>query len=106
MSKRKKNKILVADDNEEIRDLLAEAVSFPGCEVSKASDGEETLKMILKDKPDLLILDINMPKKNGFEVLRKIKGRKTTKNIYVIGVHATFMQNLTLAYCTHNYPLS
>ena len=82
--RKKKNKILVADDNEEIRNLLAEAVSFPGCEVSKASDGEETLKLILKNKPDILILDINMPKKNGFEVLRTIKSRKTTKDIYVI----------------------
>ena len=83
MSKKKK-KVLVVDDHKDIRDLLAEAVSQLNCEVSKASDGEEALKMILKDKPDILLLDINMPKINGFEVLRKVKSREATKDIYVI----------------------
>ena len=84
MPKRKKNKILVADDHEEIRNLMVEAISFLGCEVAQASDGEEALKMIQKDKPDILVLDINMPKIDGFEVLRRIKSRASTKDIYVI----------------------
>lgn len=78
------NKILIAEDNLDIQELLAEAVAFEGCEISVASDGDEALKMIMKDKPHILILDINMPKKNGFEVLRTVKSRKTTKDIYVI----------------------
>ena len=78
------SKILVVEDNLDIQELLAEAVSFEGCEVSVASNGDEALKMIMKSKPDILILDINMPKKNGFEVLRTVKSRKTTKDIYVI----------------------
>ncbi len=76
--------ILVVEDNLDIQELLAEAVSLPGCDVWVASNGDEALKMILKEKPDIMILDINMPKKNGFEVLRMVKSRKTTEDIYTI----------------------
>lgn len=80
----KLNNILIAEDNDDIRELMAGAISYLNCEVSVASNGEEALKMIKKDKPDILILDIKMPKKNGFEVLKEIKKSKITKDIYVI----------------------
>ena len=76
--------ILVVEDNLDIQELMAEAISFLDCNVDVASDGDEAMKKVLKNKPDIMILDINMPKKNGFEVLRTIKGRKTTQDIFVI----------------------
>lgn len=76
--------VLVVEDNLDIQELMAEAISFLDCNVDVAANGDEAMKKVLKKKPDIMILDINMPKKNGFEVLRTIKGRKTTQDIYVI----------------------
>lgn len=76
--------ILIVEDNLDIQELLAEAISFLDCTVDVASNGDEAIKKVMKQKPDIMILDINMPKKNGFDVLRTIKGRKTTQDVYVI----------------------
>lgn len=76
--------ILIVEDNLDIQELMAEAVSYLDCSVDTASNGDEAMKKVMKKKPDIMILDINMPKKNGFEVLRTLKGRKTTQDVYVI----------------------
>ncbi len=71
MAKRKKT-ILVIDDEADIRMLLTEEFG-KNFKVVTAKDGEEGLKQIFEKKPDLVILDIKMPKMNGLEVLRKAK---------------------------------
>lgn len=71
MAKRKKT-ILVIDDEADIRTLLIEEFGKM-FKVVTAKDGEEGLKNIFEKKPDLVILDIRMPKMNGLEVLRKAK---------------------------------
>lgn len=71
MAKRKKT-ILVIDDEADIRTLLVEEFGKK-FKVVTAKDGEEGLKNIFEKKPDLVILDIRMPKMNGLEVLRKAK---------------------------------
>jgi len=71
MAKRKKT-ILVIDDEADIRTLLTEEFG-KNFKVVTAKDGEEGLKNIFDKKPDLVILDIKMPKMNGLEVLRKTK---------------------------------
>lgn len=68
-----KKKILVVDDEKNIRLLLKEELSDEGYEVATAENGEETLRMIQEDKPDLVTLDIKMPGENGLIVLRKIR---------------------------------
>lgn len=71
MAKAKKT-ILVVDDENDIRALYKELLS-KRYKILSAKDGDEGLRMIFSKKPDLVILDIKMPKMNGLEVLRKTK---------------------------------
>ena len=68
-----KQRVLVADDEEYIRDLVSTALSFSGYEVTTAADGVNALNQIQKTLPDLIVLDVNMPGFNGFEVLRRLR---------------------------------
>jgi DNA-binding NtrC family response regulator len=72
------SKIMVVDDEAGIRDLLSEVLSEKGFDVTSAKDGRESLKFLKKNNFDLLITDINMPRLNGIELLKKMKtaGRK------------------------------
>lgn len=67
-------RILVADDNEANRDILATRLKANGYEVLQAADGEEALEASYRDQPDLILLDIMMPKLDGIAVCRKLKG--------------------------------
>ncbi|MBF0122218.1 MAG: response regulator [Candidatus Omnitrophica bacterium] len=66
-------KILVADDEPEILMVLAKMVRAEGFDVVTASDGVEAWEKVLSENPDMLILDINMPKKDGFAVLKELR---------------------------------
>jgi DNA-binding response OmpR family regulator len=66
-------RILVVDDNETNRDILEARLTANGYEVLHACDGEEALAMTTRHKPDLILLDIMMPKVDGIEVCRRIK---------------------------------
>jgi two-component system response regulator (stage 0 sporulation protein F) len=70
---RELKKILAVDDEESIRELLEDFLTFQGYEVETASNGEDALLAIEAKPPDLVLLDIKMPGKSGIEVLRKIK---------------------------------
>ena len=70
------NKILVADDEKEIRDLLEIYLLNEGYKVVKAKDGQEALDIIENEDVDLLVLDIMMPKVNGIEVCKKVRQNK------------------------------
>ena len=74
-------RILIADDEEGIRDMVKEYVSLDGFSVDEAADGEEALDLLAKNKYDLLLLDVMMPKVNGWTVLRKLR---ETSNLPVI----------------------
>lgn len=76
--------ILVAEDDKFLANAYRVKLTGAGHEVTLASDGEETLKQLKKNKPDLLILDIIMPKIDGFSVLEQIKNDSTLKSIPVI----------------------
>lgn len=67
------NRVLVAEDNAVNRELMREMLEVFGCEVVEASDGPEALTRMSEAEPDLILLDINMPKLNGFAVLRRIR---------------------------------
>ncbi len=68
-------KLLIADDEPDIAEVVAFAarMSWPGCEVIQASDGNEALARFAESKPDLVILDVSMPPPDGFEVCRQIR---------------------------------
>jgi DNA-binding response OmpR family regulator len=77
-------KILVADDSPNIREILKMSLESAGHVVILAENGEQALSLFAQENPDLLILDVMMPKSNGFQVCRKVKTSVTTSQIPVI----------------------
>jgi CheY-like chemotaxis protein len=77
-------KILVVDDEEVIRKFLRIQLAKLGYEVKEAADGEQALEKLGKDDFDLLICDIIMPNKNGWEVMREVRSNPRTKDIPII----------------------
>ncbi len=82
------SKILVVDDNEQNLELLVAYLETLGCPVVTAVDGVDALDKVVAERPDLILLDIMMPRMSGFEVCRKIKSDPTTRDIPVIMVTA------------------
>jgi DNA-binding response OmpR family regulator len=82
--KAKAARILVADDDPEILTLLGLRLKQRGYDVVEASDGEKALEQARETKPDLVILDVMMPQKNGWEVARELKQDAATKDIGII----------------------
>ena len=82
------NKILIADDNLPNVELLEAYLGDVDCEIAVAADGRETLDKVADFKPELILLDIMMPKLSGFEVCKKIKGDPRTRQIMVLMVTA------------------
>ncbi len=66
-------RILVVDDDPDIRNVLRRFLAGFGYQVDTAADGEEGLEMLQRDPPDVVLLDFDMPKLNGIEVLRRIE---------------------------------
>ncbi len=77
-------KILVVDDEEHIRRILQFQLEKYGFEVRTAENGEEALELVHREKPDLLILDLMMPKVDGFEVCSKLRTNFQTAQIPII----------------------
>ena len=71
-------RILVADDDEAVCDTVEDALHLAGYLTMRARDGQMALDRIRSDRPDLVILDVNMPKLDGFEVLRKMRSLSIT----------------------------
>lgn len=78
------SKILFIEDEPGLQKALGEALQDAGYEVASAADGEEGLRLALRDIPDLILLDLILPKKDGFEVLRELRGDSRTAQIPVI----------------------
>jgi len=77
-------KILIIEDEELLYNLLQRKLSEEGYEASVAKDGVEGMKMIKEMKPDLILLDIVMPNKNGFEVMDEMQADERLKHIPII----------------------
>ena len=84
MEKNKKVKILIIEDDSYISDMYRIKLENSGFEVVVASDGIEGLKVLEKQRPDIILLDIVMPKVDGFGVLKMIKNNANYKDIPVI----------------------
>lgn len=84
----KKYRILIADDNQPNRELLEAYLSEINCDLEIAEDGLQTLDKARSFQPDLILLDVMMPKLSGFEVCEKIKADSEIKHIMVLMVTA------------------
>lgn len=83
-----KKKILVVDDEREIVNSLCLALEMKDYDTITAFDGHAALEIARKEKPDLIILDIMMPKLNGYQVCRELKKDAATKSIPILMVTA------------------
>jgi DNA-binding response OmpR family regulator len=79
-----KRKILIVNDEEVVRQFLRNHLAKLGYEVKEAADGEQAIEELGKDDFDLLICDILMPKKDGWEVVKEVKSNSKTKQLPVI----------------------
>jgi len=79
-----RKKVLVADDEKIVRELLCEKLKEHNCIVFEAEDGEETIDLAIKEKPDVIILDVKMPYMDGIQVCNELKNNKDTKDIKII----------------------
>ncbi len=84
MQETAKKKILHIEDELHLQKMLAPLLEKEGYQVFGANDGEIGLKIIEEEKPDLLILDLILPKKDGFEVLEAVRANKSTQNLPVV----------------------
>ncbi len=80
--------ILVVDDDQQNLELMQAYLEDIECETVAAHDGIEALEIVARDKPDLILLDVMMPKMSGFEVCRRLKNDSQTSDIPVIMVTA------------------
>jgi two-component system alkaline phosphatase synthesis response regulator PhoP len=83
-----KSRILIADDNQANRELLEAYLATYDCDTEIAVDGQDTLAKVKSFQPDLILLDVMMPKLNGFEVCQKLRAEADTKKIMVLMVTA------------------
>lgn len=81
--------IMIADDHAMMREGIKQLLEFDGTMkvIAEASDGDECLSILKKTKPDVLLLDINMPNKNGIEVLEDLRGRNNETKVLILTVH-------------------
>ena len=82
------SRILIADDNPQGAELLEAYLSDTAYELRIASDGEQTLKEVAAWKPDLILLDIMMPRISGFEVCKRLRADPATRDIAVLMITA------------------
>lgn len=83
-----KNRILIVDDNQANCELLDAYLSHVDCEIEFAADGREALAKTASFHPDLILLDVMMPKLSGFEVCQRIKQDPATQHIMILMVTA------------------
>jgi two-component system cell cycle response regulator DivK len=86
------NKILIVDDNQDSRELAVKVLKNRGYQMIEASDGEEALEKALAEKPDLILMDISIPKINGYEVTRRLKSQADFKATPIIALTAHAMK--------------
>ena len=77
-------KILIVEDDESVLQLLLEVFRLEDYEVLCAKDGEEALRIVREDNPEVILLDVRLPKMDGYEVCKSIKSDSTTSRIKVI----------------------
>jgi len=77
-------KILIVEDDKSLQQLLGDMLESEGFEVVQAYNGEDGSNLAKSENPDIMLLDLRLPKKDGFEVLRELKANTATSSIPVI----------------------
>jgi CheY-like chemotaxis protein len=85
-------RVLMAEDSAVNRELLREILESKGFQVDEAWDGEDALQKIGRNRPDILLLDIGMPKLDGFGVIRRVREDPTLADLPVLAVTAYAMR--------------
>ncbi len=85
-------KILVVEDNQDSRELVVKVLKNKGYQMIEAADGEEALEKAVAEKPDLILLDISIPKIDGYEVAKKLKSDEELKDIPIVALTAHAMK--------------
>jgi CheY-like chemotaxis protein len=81
-------KILIAEDERDIRDLISFTLRFAGYEVVAVGDGQEAVDIVAKEMPDLILMDVRMPRMTGYEACQKIKDDPKVSQIPVVFLSA------------------
>lgn len=81
-------KILIAEDERDIRELITFTLRYAGHEVTQAANGEEALQLAKQTIPELILMDVRMPKMTGYEACRHMKADETIKHIPVVFLSA------------------
>ena len=81
-------KILIAEDEPDIRDLVAFTLRFAGYEVVAGTNGEEAVQLAKKEFPDLILLDVRMPRMTGYEACKQIKADASLKDVPIVFLSA------------------
>ena len=81
-------KILIAEDERDIRDLITFTLGFAGFEVMAAANGEEAVNLARQETPDLILMDVRMPRMTGYEACELMKADPKLKNVPVVFLSA------------------
>ncbi len=84
----KRYKILIADDNDDIRIMLSELLNLQGHKVIMAEDGEKAVQLASQETPDLILMDVMMPRLSGLEAARKIHDMAALNNVPIVAISA------------------
>jgi len=79
-----KNRLLVVDDEESLRTVLCSELVSEGFKVQNAGDGDEAIEILNKEEFDLVLLDIKMPRVNGFDVLKHVKEKHPATKVVML----------------------
>jgi len=85
-------KILVVEDNQDNREMVIKVLKFNGYQVVEAVDGQEAVEKAKTENPDLILLDIYLPKMDGYEVTKRLKADINLRNIPIIALTAHAMK--------------
>ena len=85
-------KILIVDDNQDSRELVVKILKNRGYQLIEAIDGEDAFEKAIAESPDLILMDISIPKIDGYEVTRMLKSRKEFKYTPIVALTAHAMK--------------
>ena len=81
-------KILIAEDEHDIRELIIFTLKFAGYEVVAVKDGQEAVERIPEEMPDMILMDVRMPRMTGYEACRLVKAEEATRDIPLVFLSA------------------
>ena len=86
-------KVLIVDDYEDTREMLKMMLEMRGCVVVEAANGLEAVEVAMREKPDLILMDLNMPVLDGWEATRRLTTQEATRHIPIVAITANCAGN-------------